>query len=35
MFDKEWTHRIIEEIKERSYAERAGRLGKLTRMFGK
>ena len=35
MFDKEWTHRIIEEIKDRSYAERSGRLGKLTRMFGR
>lgn len=35
MFDKEWTNRIIEEIKGRSYAERAGRLGKLTRMFGR
>ncbi len=35
MFDKEWTHRIIEEIKDRSYAERAGIWGKLTRKFGK
>lgn len=35
MFDKEWTHRIIEEIKDRSYAERAGILGKITRKFGK
>lgn len=35
MFDKEWTQRIIEEIKERSYAERAGVWGKLTRKFGK
>ena len=35
MFDKDWTHRIIEEIKDRSYAERAGIWGKLTRKFGK
>lgn len=35
MFDKEWTQCIIEEIKDRSYAERAGIWGKLTRKFGK
>lgn len=35
MFDKEWTYRIVEEIKDRSYAERAGIWGKLTRKFGK
>lgn len=35
LFDKEWTKRIIEEIKDRSYAERAGIWGKLTRKFSK
>lgn len=35
MFDKEWTHCIIEEIKDRSYAERAGCLGKITKIFGR
>jgi hypothetical protein len=34
-FDKSWTLRIIDEIKYRSYAERAGLLGKLTNIFNK
>lgn len=35
MFDKDWTQRIIEEIKDRSYAERVGIGGILTKIFGK
>ena len=35
MFDKEWTLGIIKEITDRSYAERAGHFGIITRLFGK